>query len=110
MGHFLFPVDDPYLVQGVDAGTESPVNGEDLVLDDGREGEIIEDLGAVSPNVDAAVFAEALIVKSVHLGDLAGFVISADEGDAIGVADFEGEEEEEGFDGVVAAVDEVAEE
>mmetsp|Transcript_2978 Transcript_2978/g.5622 ORF Transcript_2978/g.5622 Transcript_2978/m.5622 type:complete len:332 (+) Transcript_2978:1011-2006(+) len=110
VGHFLLAIDDPYLIQGVDAGAEPPVHCEYLVLDDGREGEVIEYLGAVPPDVDAAVFAEALVVKSVDLGDLAGFVIAPDERDAVGVADFEGEEEEEGFDGVVAAVDEVAEE
>jgi hypothetical protein len=35
-------------------------------------------------------------------------VISADQGDAIGIADFEAEKEEEGFERVEAAVDKVA--
>ena len=37
-------------------------------------------------------------------------MVAADQGDAVGVADLEGQEEEEGLDGVVAPVDEVAEE
>jgi hypothetical protein len=39
---------------------------------------------------------------------LAGFVVASDEGDAVGVADFEAEEEKKCFEGVEAAVDEVA--
>jgi len=35
-------------------------------------------------------------------------VVSADESHAVGIADFEAEEEEEGLEGVEAAVDEVA--
>ena len=37
-------------------------------------------------------------------------MIAADEGDAVGVADFEAEEEQERFEGVEATVDEVAHE
>jgi hypothetical protein len=35
-------------------------------------------------------------------------VVSADQGDAIGIADFEAKKEEEGFERVEAAVDKVA--
>ena len=37
-------------------------------------------------------------------------MVAADQRDAVGVADLEGQEEEEGLDGVVAPIDEVAEE
>ena len=36
VGHLLLPIDDADLIEGVDARTESAVDGEDLVLDDGR--------------------------------------------------------------------------
>jgi len=39
---------------------------------------------------------------------LTGFVVAAQDGDAVWVADFEGDEEGDGFDGEVAAVDVVA--
>ena len=86
------------------------MHGEDLVLDDGREAQVVEDLGAVPPHVDRSVLAEALVVEAVDLGDLPALVVAPDEGDAIGVAHLEGKEEEEGLDGVVAPVDEVAQE
>ena len=37
-------------------------------------------------------------------------MVAADEGDAVGIADFEAEEKQEGFERVKAAVDEVAHE
>mmetsp|Transcript_25081 Transcript_25081/g.45376 ORF Transcript_25081/g.45376 Transcript_25081/m.45376 type:complete len:216 (+) Transcript_25081:402-1049(+) len=110
VGHLLLAVDDAYLIQSVDAGTKSAVDGKYLVLDDGREGEVVEDFGAVPPDVYAAELAEALVVEAVDLGDLSALVVAADEGDAIGIAYLQSEEEEEGFDAVVAAVDEVSEE
>lgn len=41
---------------------------------------------------------------------MTGLVVTADERHAVWVADFEAEEEEEGFEGVETAVDEVAHE
>lgn len=50
----------------------------------------------------------ALVVKAIDLGDLTGLVVSTDEGDALGVTDFESEKEEEGFYRVETSVDKVA--
>ena len=80
----------------------------DAAVDDGAEGEVVKDLAAPAPDVAAAVLALALVVEAVDLGDLAGLVVAADEGDALRVADLQGEKEEEGFDAVEAAVDKVA--
>lgn len=108
--HLLLPINDAYLIQRINAGTESSVHGEYLVFDDGREREIIEYLRAIPPNIDAPVLSQTFVVKSVHLRDLTGFVIAADEGDPIGIPHFQCQEEQEGFDGVIAAVDEVSQE
>lgn len=72
------------------------------------EGEVVKDFAAVAPYVCAAVLAQTLIVEAVDGCDLARFVVAADQGYAVGVADFEAEEEEEGFKRVEAAVDKVA--
>ena len=58
-----------------------------LAIDDGREGEVVEDLGAVPPHGDRAVLAEALVVEAVHLGDLPGLVVPSDQGDPVWVPD-----------------------
>lgn len=63
------------------------MHAKDLLVNDGAQREVVEDLGAVPPDVDAAILAKALIVEAVHLSDLPGLMVSADQSDAIGVAD-----------------------
>ena len=41
---------------------------EDLAVDDGGEGEVVEDLGAVPPHRDAPVLPQALVIEAVNLG------------------------------------------
>ena len=83
------------------------MHAEDLRRDDGSNGQAIEDIDEGFPCLQVTP-SFAFVVEAVDLGDLPGLVVATDEGDALGVADFEGEEEEEGLDAVEAAVDEVA--
>lgn len=73
----------------------------------GRQTQIVEDVTAVPPDVDRAVFAQTLVVEAVDLGDLPGLVVAADERDAVGIPHLEGQKQQEGLDAVEAAVDEV---
>ena len=57
-----------------------------LSVNDGGEAEEVEDLCAVPPDGDAAVLPETLLVEAVHLRDLAGLVVAADQSDAVRVA------------------------
>ena len=41
---------------------------EDLAVDDGGEGEVVEDLGAVPPHRDASILPQALVIEAVDLG------------------------------------------
>ena len=63
------------------------MNAEDLVFDESREAQVVEDLRAVSPYVKRSVFSETLVIKSINLGDLPAFVVSSDQVDAIWIAD-----------------------
>mmetsp|Transcript_3560 Transcript_3560/g.6810 ORF Transcript_3560/g.6810 Transcript_3560/m.6810 type:complete len:278 (+) Transcript_3560:505-1338(+) len=108
--NLLLAVDDPYLVERVDRWRQAAVYAENLVLDERREGEIVENLGAVAPDVDRAVLAQALVVKAVDLRDLAALVVAADERHALRVPHFEREQQQKRLDRVVAAVDKVAHE
>ena len=81
-----------------------------LVFDEGGEGEVVEEVGEVSPYVRVAVLAQAFIVETVHLRDLPRFVVSAEDRYAVAVPQFHGDEEGNGLDRVVPSVDVVAHE
>lgn len=61
-----------------------------LAIDDGGEGQVVKDLGAVSPHGDRAVLAEALVVEAVDLCDLPGLVVPPDQRYPVWVAHLRG--------------------
>ena len=67
MGDLLNAIKLTNLVEGVDGGGETTVEAEDLVLDNGGEGEVIEELGEDLPHVGIAVFAETFIVETIPI-------------------------------------------
>jgi ribosome-binding ATPase YchF (GTP1/OBG family) len=81
------------------------VQTEDLVLDEGGKGKVVEEVGEVFPDIGIAVFSQAFVVETVHLCDLAGLVVSAEDGDTLGIADFQANKECNSLDRVVATVD-----
>lgn len=84
------------------------MNAENLVVNDSGKRNVVENLSAVLPDTNRAVLSQALVIEPVYLGDLSRLVIAANERDAVGIADFECEQEQERLDRVEAAVDEVA--
>lgn len=62
------------------------MDAEDFAIDDGAEGHEVEDLTACFPDGCVAVFLYAFFVETIDLGDLPGFVVTADEGHAVGVS------------------------
>lgn len=104
--HLLLPVDRAYLQGGlrevssitrarrthlVDARqvrAQPAMDAEDTAVDDSSEGEVVEDLAAVAPDVRGAVLALALVEEAVHLRDLPRLVVPPDERDPVGVAHF----------------------
>lgn len=81
---------------------------EDLVVDEGGEGEVVEEVGKVLPHICVAVLAQTLVVETVHLGDLARLVVAAENGDALRVTDLERDKERHRLDREVAAINIVA--
>lgn len=108
MRHLLFPVNHPDLIQRPHRGTQSPMHAKHPPVHNRPQTQVIKHVTAIPPDVYAPVFALTFVVEAVDLGDLAGFVITPDEGYPVGVADFEEEKEEEGFDRVEAAIHKVA--
>ena len=90
MRDLLFPVYHPDLINSLDGGREPTVHTEDLVVYHGREGQVIEDLGAVVPHVDGPVLPETLVVEPVNLGYLSALVVTADQRDPVRISDLGG--------------------
>ena len=78
---------------------------ENLVFDESSEGKVVEKVGEVFPHVGVAIFAQALVIEAIHLGDLAGFVVSTKNRNTLGVTDLEADQEGHSLDGVVASID-----
>jgi len=108
VGDLLDAVKGADVVERVDAGREAAVQTEDLVVDEGGEWEVVEEVSEIFPHVGVSVLAQALVVEAVDLRDLPGLVVSSEDGDALGVSDLEGDEEGDRLDRVVASVNVVA--
>lgn len=97
MGNLLDSVERPNVVERVDARGKTAVQAKDLVVNQGGERKIVEKVGKVLPDVGVAILAQALVVEAVYLCDLARFVVAAQNGDAVGVSDLEGDEQSDSF-------------
>lgn len=84
------------------------MQAEDLVLDKSGKREEVEEVGEVFPDICITVLSEAFVVETIDLGDLAGLVIATENGDALGVANFESNEKGDGFDGEVSTINVIA--
>lgn len=62
------------------------MHAKDFTVNDGGKSEEVEDLTARLPDRGVAVFLLAFFVEAVDLGDLAGFVVAADEGDFVWIS------------------------
>lgn len=108
VGHLLNSVEGADVIEGVDARRQSAVEAEDLVLDEGGEGEVVKEVGEGLPDVGVAVLPQALVVEAVYLCDLARLVVAAENGDARRIANLECYKEGNGLDGVVSSIDVIA--
>lgn len=101
---FLDPVESANVVEGVNRRTETAVEAEDLILNQGSKGEVIKEVREILPDISVAIFPQTLVVEAIDLCDLTGLVVSTQDRDALRVADFESNKESDGLDGVVPTV------
>lgn len=81
-----------------------------LVFDQGRQGEVIKEIGEVFPDVGVAVFAQNLVVKAVYLGNLPRLVVSPQNSDAVLIPHFQRHQKNDSLNRMVATVHVIAHE
>lgn len=86
------------------------MQAEYLTVNECGEGQIVEQISKVFPHVRIPIFAQTLVVESVDLGDLTGFMVAAEDGDSFTIADLEGHQQRHCLHRVVAAIDVVTHE
>ena len=84
------------------------MHAEHATIHDRAKRKVVKDFAAPPPHIRRAVLALALVVEAVDLRNLPRFMVAADERNAVRIPDLEREEEQEGFDAIEAAVDEIA--
>mmetsp|Transcript_5811 Transcript_5811/g.22973 ORF Transcript_5811/g.22973 Transcript_5811/m.22973 type:complete len:281 (+) Transcript_5811:959-1801(+) len=105
--HLLFTIDRSNLIDRRDARGQPPVHAKYLVIYERRQRKVIEHIRAISPHVDAPVFAQTLVVKPVHLRDLSTLVIPPNEIHSIRVPHLQRQEQQKRLHAVKPAIDEV---
>jgi len=110
MWDFLYTIERSNVVESIDTRGETSMETEDLVVDKGGKGEVVEEVGEVFPHVRIAIFSETFIIEAIDLCDLAGFVVATENGNALRISDFESYEESDGFNGIVTSINIIAHE
>lgn len=52
------------------------MDAEDLIIDDGSQWEVIKDLCAIFPDIEASILPQALVVEAIDLCDLPRLVVA----------------------------------
>lgn len=68
--NFLDSVERADVVEGIDAGRETTVKAEDLIVDESGEGKVVEQICEVFPNIGVAIFTQTFVVEAIDLCDL----------------------------------------
>ena len=97
------------LLHGVEVRAQAAVHREDLLIDDRRDGQAVEAIRKSLPQLDV-VPPLALVVEAVDTIDAGALVVAAEDEEVLRVLDLVGEQQADGLEGLLAAVDVVAEE
>lgn len=107
--HIGGPHDSADLLHRVQIGAQASVHGENLLVNDGRDGQAVEAVGEGFPQLDV-VSALALIVEAIDTVDGGTLVVTTQDEEVLGVLDLVGEKQTDGLERLLATVDVVTEE
>jgi len=79
------------LIESLDIGRKTTVDAKDFTLHNGANTQVVKNFAAVLPWVGISVFADSLVVESVHRCDLSCLVVSAEKSDVARPLQFEAE-------------------
>ena len=85
------------------------MHAEDLLVDDGSNGETVEAVGESLPELDV-IAALALVVESIDTVDRRALVVTTEDEEVLGVLDLIREEETDGLERLLSTVDVVTKE
>ena len=99
----------PNLLHGVEIWAETAVHGEDLLVDDGSDGQAVEAISESLPKLDV-VSSLALIVETVDAVDRGALVVTTENEEVLRVLDLVCEEQADCLQRLLATIDVVTEE
>ena len=67
MRNFLEAIESPDVVEGVDGGTETPMEAKDLAVNQRRQRQVVEQIREVFPHVGVAVLSQTFVVETINL-------------------------------------------
>lgn len=59
------------------------MEAEDSVIDNSCQGKVVEQLSEVNPDIGVAVLPQALVIETVHLGDLTDFMVTSENSQSV---------------------------
>lgn len=101
--------DSADLLHGVQIRAQTTVHRKDLLVDDSGDRKAIEAVGECLPQLDV-ISALALVVETVDAVDRGAFMVTSEDEEVLGVLDLVGQEQADGLERLLAAVDVVAQE
>ena len=61
------------------------MNTKNTIIDYSSERHVVENISAVTPNIERTVFTKTFIIETVNLSNLSTLMITSDEGDQVGI-------------------------
>jgi len=101
--------DTANLLHRVQIRAQAAMHGEDLLIDDGSNGQAVEAVRKCFPQLNV-VAALALVVEAIDAVDGSALVVAAQDEEVLGILDLVGQEEADGLERLLASVDVVSEE